>query len=118
MRSAVATSDIGGVPRLQSAAHDDSINPQCTGKASMKRHLIRITVATVVMLTASPMLRAADDQRLAALKSADDERVAATLAADRPRLTAIFSDDLRYTHSTGGVDTKASLIDAITAGKT
>jgi hypothetical protein len=84
----------------------------------MKRNLIRITFVTLVMLAASPMVRAVDDQRLAALKTADDERVAATLAADRPRLTAVFSDDLRYAHSTGGVDTKASLIDAIAGGKT
>src|SRR5205085_8017864 len=44
-------------------------------------------------------------------------RVAATLAADRARLTAILSDDLRYAHSSGGVDTKASLVDAIASGK-
>ncbi|HSI14205.1 MAG TPA: nuclear transport factor 2 family protein [Chthoniobacter sp.] len=59
-------------------------------------------------------LRAADD---AALKTADDERVAATMSGDRARLSAIYSDDLRYTHSSGAVDTKASYIDALTGGK-
>src|SRR4051794_29359629 len=59
-------------------------------------------------------LRAADDT---ALKAADDERVAATMSGDRARLSAIYSDDLRYAHSSGAVDTKASYIDALTGGK-
>ena len=63
-------------------------------------------------------LRAADDPQLAALRAADDERVAVTVAPDRARLTAIFSDDLRYAHSTGGVDTKASYMDALLSGRT
>jgi hypothetical protein len=63
-------------------------------------------------------LHAADDSQLAPLKTADDNRVAAMIAADRARLAAVFSDDLRYTHASGAVDTKASLIDAITGGKT
>ena len=63
-------------------------------------------------------LRAADEPRLTALKAADDERVAATMAGDNARLTAIFSDDLRYAHSSGAVDSKASYIDALTSGRT
>jgi hypothetical protein len=59
----------------------------------------------------------ADEPRLPALHAADDERVAAIVAADRARLAAIFSDELRYAHSTGGVDTKASYIDSLTAGR-
>lgn len=59
----------------------------------------------------------AEDPNLPALKSADDERVAAILAADKARLDAIFSDDLRYAHSTGGVDTKASYIESMVSGK-
>lgn len=54
---------------------------------------------------------------LAAVMAADDARMAAFKAPTRERLTAIFSDDLRYAHSTGAVDTKASFIDALTAGK-
>ncbi|HLX61699.1 MAG TPA: nuclear transport factor 2 family protein [Planctomycetota bacterium] len=61
--------------------------------------------------------RAAEDAELAAIKAADDERVAATLAADKARLEAIFSDELRYAHSTGNVDTKASYVEALSGGK-
>jgi hypothetical protein len=67
-------------------------------------------------------LRAADapaksavvtDALIATVSAADDERVAATIAADRTRLEAIFSDELRYAHSNGRVDTKTSYVDSI-----
>jgi len=61
--------------------------------------------------------QAADDARLA-VQSADDARIAAMSSPERSRLTAIFSDELRYAHSTGAVDTKASFIDTLTSGKT
>jgi hypothetical protein len=54
----------------------------------------------------------ADSNDLAAVTAADDERVAATLAGDRARLEAVISDELRYAHSSGHLDTKASLIEA------
>lgn len=54
----------------------------------------------------------ASDADLAAVAQADDERVAATIAGDRARLDAVLSDALRYGHSNGHIDTKASLIDA------
>ena len=63
-------------------------------------------------------LRAADDKIIAAVKIADAERVAATKAGDGPRLDAIFSNDLRYAHSSGHVDTKASYIKALTSHST
>lgn len=69
-------------------------------------------------LLATSALHAADDHRLARLKAADDERVAAIIAGDRARLTAIFSDDLRYSHSSGAVDTKESYTEALASGKT
>lgn len=53
-----------------------------------------------------------------ALASADDARVAAMKSADREKLTAILSDDLRYAHSSGTVDTKQSFIEALTTGRT
>ena len=62
-------------------------------------------------------LHAADDQLLAAVRAADDERVAATIAGDRARLEAVFSDELRYAHSSGNVDTKASYTDSMTSGR-
>jgi ketosteroid isomerase-like protein len=61
---------------------------------------------------------AADDPQLAAVKAADTARVAAMKSPDRERLNAIFSNELRYSHSTGAVDTKASFIELLLAGKT
>lgn len=55
---------------------------------------------------------------IAAVRAADDERLAATVAGDKGRLEAIFSDDLRYAHSSGHVDTKASYVAALTGSKT
>jgi hypothetical protein len=44
---------------------------------------------------------------------ADDARVASILAPDREGLSAAFSDELRYAHSNGVVDTKESFIRAL-----
>src|SRR6266511_2333478 len=61
------------------------------------------------------LLRAAGDP--AAWKAADDARVAAMTSADKAKLDATFSDDLLYVHSNGKSDTKASMIEALTSGK-
>lgn len=71
----------------------------------------------LTLILAIATLQAADNPTLAALRAADDERVSATLAGDRVRLLDIFSDDLRYAHSTGVVDTKSTLIDTISSGR-
>lgn len=63
-------------------------------------------------------LHAADDPLVAKLRVADDERVAAIIAGDRAQLTTIFADDLRYAHSNGVVDDKASYIDILVSGRT
>ena len=55
---------------------------------------------------------------IAAVKAADDARIATMRSPDRDKLTAIFSDDLRYAHSNGVVDTKASFIELLGSGKT
>ena len=81
----------------------------------MKHILIRIL--PIIALALAPV-RAADDARLERLRKADDERVAAVMAGDRARLTAIFSDELRYAHSSGAVDDKASYTEALATGKT
>jgi hypothetical protein len=77
-----------------------------------------LTLLSALLFAPLVALPAADDVLLRTLRAADDQRVAAILAADRARLTAIFSDDLRYAHSTGGVDTKASYIDSLVSGRT
>ena len=60
----------------------------------------------------------AEDTRTATLVAADNARVAATKSADREKLNGIFSDDLRYAHSSGTVDTKKSYIESLTSGRT
>ena len=65
-----------------------------------------------------PAAVAIDTKLLSALAAADDERQAATKAADRGRLAAIFSDELRYAHSSGKVDSKASYTESLVSGQT
>lgn len=61
---------------------------------------------------------AAENPQLAAVQAADKARVAAMQSGDRAKLDAVFSDELRYAHSNGIVDTKTSFIDILSAGKT
>ncbi len=79
-------------------------------------HTLLLRVLTVWALALIP-LRATDEARLTTLRAADDERVAATLAGDRTRLMAVLSNDLRYAHSSGVVDTKASYLEALASGR-
>lgn len=74
-------------------------------------------ILAALLLSPLAALHAADDARLA-VQSADDARIAAMSSPTRDQLAAIFSDDLRYAHSTGAVDTKTSFIDTLTSGKT
>jgi len=60
----------------------------------------------------------AEDKCSANLAAADTERVAAMKSADREKLAVILSDDLRYAHSSGTVDTKQSFIESLTTGRT
>ena len=76
----------------------------------MKSILILLCLFTVILN--------AEEAPLAAVKAADEARLSAMKSADRDKLTAIFSDDLRYSHSSGVVDTKASFIDVLTKGTT
>ncbi len=55
---------------------------------------------------------------LAAVTAADDARIAAMKSPTKAALENIFSDDLRYAHSTGTIDTKASFVDVLVGGKT
>ena len=75
------------------------------------------TLLAALLLAPLAALHAADDALLA-VQSADDARIAAMSSPERGKLAAIFSDDLRYAHSTGAVDTKTSFIDTLTSGKT
>ena len=83
-------------------------------ETTMKTFARWIVTACVIAMVS---LHAADDPQLATLKAADDQRVAAIQAADAVKLGVSFSDELRYSHSTGAVDTKATYMDSIVSGK-
>lgn len=77
----------------------------------MPKLYLRHLVSLVCVLAATAW--AADDGLVAAVRAADDERVAATIAGNRDRLAAIYSDDLRYVHSSGKIDNKAEHADGL-----
>jgi hypothetical protein len=79
---------------------------------------MKSTFLLIVCLYTAAVVQAADDPRLAAVRAADDQRVSATLAADRAKLAAVLSDELRYAHSSGLVDTKKSYVESIASGRT
>ena len=81
--------------------------------------LLALPLAFVAARAADlPAKAGAPEKLIAAVMAADDERQAATKAGDRARLDLIFSDQLRYAHSSGHVDTKASYMDALTSHRT
>jgi ketosteroid isomerase-like protein len=71
----------------------------------------------VLTLLAAP-LRADETIQQSAVRVADDARIAAMRTPDKAALEAVFSDQLRYAHSNGIVDTKASFVEILTSGKT
>lgn len=79
---------------------------------------MKLLAVLLFCLTTTLTVRGADDAQLSAVKAADKARVAAMQSADRGQLDAIFSDELRYAHSSGVVDTKPGFIEILTTGKT
>lgn len=82
-------------------------------------HLLLLLALVAAVQGAAPSAKrtaGTDDAIAAAVRAADDERIAATVAGDRARLGAVYSDELRYCHSNGRVDTKASQIEGLVAG--
>lgn len=76
-----------------------------------------ILIALTLSLIGLPAV-AVDEAQLVAVRAADEKRVAAMKTPDRDGLDAIFSNELRYAHSTGTLDTKSSFIEVLMAGKT
>lgn len=75
-------------------------------------------VASIVLVAGfAGVLRADDVPDLAVVKAADDARVAALLGGDAAKLSAVLSDELRYAHSNGAVDTKASFLSGVASGR-
>ena len=57
-------------------------------------------------------------EAVAAVKQADLDRIAAMVKVDIAALETVFDDKMVYTHSSGKVDTKASLLEALRTGAT
>src|SRR5436190_13747010 len=84
----------------------------------MKNILTNFAVLIMVSFYLARGAESAPKVPLAALQSADDARVSAMKSGDREKLQTLFSEELHYAHSTGEVDSKVSLIDKLTSGKT
>jgi ketosteroid isomerase-like protein len=82
----------------------------------MKPPFTALLLALLTLLAAP--LRADETIEQSAVRAADDARIAAMRSPDKAALEAIFSDQLRYAHSNGVVDTKASFVEILTSGKT
>src|ERR1043166_4048976 len=80
----------------------------------IKTSRLRFLALSALFALVGHAAQAADDKLIAAVRAADDARLAAMKAADRTRLDAIYSDDLRYVHSSGKIDNKASYLQGIT----
>lgn len=74
--------------------------------------IVRCTIA-IICLGVMFSARGDEDPRVAAVVAADDARIAAMTAADPVSLGPLLSADLRYSHSNGAVDTKASFLELI-----
>lgn len=80
--------------------------------------VIMLTIFLVPMQIVCSQDKNTDAVQLAAVSAADDARVSAMRDATKEKLEAVLSDDLHYAHSSGLVDTKKSLMDALVSGKT
>lgn len=72
----------------------------------------------LVLFSLATSLLQGDEALTATLLAADDARIAVMQKPVAANLEAVFSDDLRYTHSNGLVDTKATFLDVLVSGKT
>ena len=84
----------------------------------MKSTLLRLLPFLTLFVTALHAAAPANPAFQAALRAADDERVAAILSGNPARLDAIFSEDLSYTHSNGDFDNKATYLKKLVTGST
>ena len=73
-------------------------------------------LSTLCLCLAAVFATAAEDPKITALTAVDDVRVAAMLKPSKATLDTVLSDDLRYAHSNGKVDTKASLTASLLGG--
>ena len=97
---------------FRSAVVDASLTTDAFGRTITFMGIIRCTAA-IICVGVMFAVHGEDDPRVAAVLAADDARIAAMTAADTVALAPLLSPDLRYSHSNGVVDTKASLLELI-----
>jgi hypothetical protein len=73
-------------------------------------------IAAGVSVTA-PTLAAQASGTEAAIATLETERIDAVIKGDRATLDRIFADDLSYVHASGRVDTKATMLADVAAGR-
>ena len=82
------------------------------------RHLRALLSAMVLMSgCVSAASRPEGSSADAAVRAAEQGRFRAMVAVDVRALDTLLAEELTYTHTTGNVDTKASLIDALRTGR-
>jgi len=99
---------VTGLPR--------SVPGRRSGYAAVMMRLVPCGVggaAAGLWLAAMFVAAGQDDAHVAAVLAADDARIAAMTAADPSALAPLLSPDLRYSHSNGTVDTKASFLELV-----
>lgn len=80
--------------------------------------MFRSLLACLTLCLGTPMhAETYADPKVAAVAAADDARVAAMLTPTKDALDVALSEDLRYAHSNGKVDTKASLTASLLGGE-
>ena len=84
--------------------------------STLGRGAMRIVLGLAVASLAAASLPAAGPDEAAVL-AAQKERMQAMVRGDVEALGRLLADDLTYTHASGVIDTKASLVSSIQSGK-
>ena len=79
------------------------------------RRLSRFALAALLVLLAVPTVQAGEDGKV--VLEAQDRRWALTAGGDLDELEAMLTDDMNYTHSHSGVDTKEQFLDTLRSGQ-
>jgi ketosteroid isomerase-like protein len=83
---------------------------------SAPSRLVRALLIFFALISATAC--AADSAALTAARQADQNRIAAMVAGDAAALGAFLSDDLRFVHSDGRIESKADYVKNLLAGDT
>lgn len=80
-----------------------------------RRHMSGLILALALAGLAGAGLEAGDAEK--SVLAAQDKRFALTAGGDLDELEAMLTDDMNYTHSHSGVDTKAQFLESLRSGQ-